>query len=67
MQTFEEMLNIVKNRSNVKKQADKMGQELAADIVEFMKAAELVGEDRKEYNKQRISALGLKLIQGGKV
>lgn len=61
-QSFEEMLNIAKRRETVQK----MGLELAADIVAEMKGAKLSPECRKEMNRQRIAALGLKLIQGGK-
>jgi hypothetical protein len=65
MQTFEEILNIARRRQE--KTITKMGQELAADIVKEVKK---LGPDqtelKKELNKQRISALNLKLIQGGK-
>lgn len=44
-----------------------LGRELAADIVAELKSAEHSPEYRKEMNKQRIEALNLKLIQGGKV
>jgi DhnA family fructose-bisphosphate aldolase class Ia len=48
--------------------AQKLGQELAADIVKETKerGEKLSPEMRKQFNKARIKALGLTLIQGGK-
>jgi hypothetical protein len=68
MQTFQEMLNIAKRMDDHKqKSVTKMGQQLAADIVKEVKRLNPTqNEARKELNKQRINALGLKVIQGGK-
>lgn len=69
------MMNTIKNMMTTK-----LGQELNRDIVEEVKlinarltSGELTDkqvtrqlEVKKELNKQRISALNLKLIQGGK-
>lgn len=44
-----------------------MGRELAADIVKEVKALKPDQKElRKQLNKERIKALGLTLIQGGK-
>lgn len=49
-------------------EVNKMGRELNADIVKEMKerGETLTPAMRKLYNKERIKALGLTLIQGGK-
>lgn len=45
----------------------KMGLELAADIVKEVKTLKPDQKElRKQLNKERIKALGLTLIQGGK-
>jgi hypothetical protein len=59
--TFEELL-----KGDKTKTLNKLGQELNRDIVEQVKTLPVDSELRKELNKQRISALNLKLIQGGK-
>lgn len=64
MQTFNELVNIAKQRA-WKKELENMGQALNRDIVKELKKG-VSPEVRKELNKQRISALGLKLIQGEK-
>ncbi len=66
MQTLQEMINIAKNRLATKEAAQKMGRELAADIVKDLKSGEFSPEMRKELNKERILALNLVLIKGGK-
>lgn len=61
--TFAELLDKKKNVA-----LQKMGRDLASDIVKEVKQLnETQGDVRKELNKARIKALGLKLIQGGKV
>ena len=69
--TFEELSKMKWDKKPTDKELfndklDKLGQELAADIVAELKRSEVSPEMRKELNKERISALGLKLIQGGK-
>jgi hypothetical protein len=67
--SFDELIKNAKNRSQVKETSRvvaQMGRELAADIVANLKDTEHSVEYRKEMNKQRIEALGLKLIPGGK-
>lgn len=65
--SFEELTKAVKEMRQVKGIADKLGQELAADIVKEVKT---LGPDqtelRKVLNNERIKALGLTLVQGGK-
>ena len=61
--TFTEFLENIKDPFQFK--IEIMGQELNREIVDTLK--DIVDKDlRKELNKDRIKALGLKLIQGGK-
>lgn len=68
--SFNELL-MNRGKITMKNSLDTLGQDLNRDIVAEMKETEEKGEMtpeyRKELNKQRISALNLKLIQGGKV
>ena len=69
MNTFENFLEMVnkKTKASMKATVELMGQELAREICEEVKTLEPSQfELRKELNKQRIQALGLVLIQGGK-
>lgn len=66
LHTFEELRQIV-NGNRVNKEVTKMGQELNRDIVEQLKNLDPSQFDiRKELNKERIKALGMFFIQGGK-
>lgn len=64
--SLDEMIKNAKNRT-IKAECDKLGRELAADIVKEVKTLNPSQiEYRRELNKDRIKALGLILIQGGK-
>lgn len=64
--SFGELMANRKN-SELNKSLNKLGQELNRDIVEQVKTLDASqSELRKELNKERIKALNLKLIQGGK-
>lgn len=55
------------NASAMTEVVKKMGFELAADIVKEVKELKPDQKElRKQLNKERIKALGLTLIQGGK-
>lgn len=68
LHSFEEMLNIAKKRAidATNNAAKKTGQELARELSEKVKELDKNSPERKMLNKERIKALNLVLIQGGK-
>ena len=67
--TFSELVDNINRKETMKETIELMSQELNRDLVEQVKIAKSMNDLDyvKLLNQERIKALGLKLIQGGRV
>lgn len=67
--TFNELVDSIDGKETMKETIELMGQELNRDLVTQVKIAKSMNDLDyvKLLNQERIKALGLKLIQGGKM